>query len=115
MMTIKEILNKESANEGYIYMYRMGPFWKAYQRSAYMFVMHSCADYMIEYRYIKSVTRNVLSVGIFGESLPTCLCDCEPVFLDETRLQAKVPDFCVDDFLEWNIAMKSENVSVNEL
>jgi hypothetical protein len=115
MMTIKEILNKESVNEGYIYMYRTGPFWKAYQRSAYMFVKYSRADYMMEYRYIKSVARNVLSVGISGDFSPTCLSGCDLVFLDETCLQAKVPDFCMDEFLEWNMAMKSENVPVNEV
>jgi len=114
MMTIKEILDKESGNEGYIYMYRVGPFWKAYQRSAYMFIMHSRADYMMEYRYIRCVARNVLSVGVPGDSMPACLRGCEPVFLDETRLRAKVPDFCMDDFLEWILAMKSENVLVNE-
>ena len=112
---MKEILETESANGGYIYMYREGSFWKAYQRSAYMFVMHSPADYMMEYRYVRCVARNVLSIGIPQAAMPACVNDLEPIFLDDTRVRARVTDFCIDDYLEWDMAVKRENVLVKEL
>jgi len=62
MPTVSEILAREDANPGRIYFYREGPFLKAYQQSAYMFV-RDCAKFKPTKKYVKAVGREIVSIG----------------------------------------------------
>ena len=61
-MTYKEILELEDVNTDKIYLYKTGLFLHAYDRSAY-FVHKRIHPFKLSYRYIKSVNRNVASLG----------------------------------------------------
>ncbi len=114
MTAIKEILKTEATNSGYLYMYHDGVFWKAYQRSAYMFIMHCGIGHMTEYRYIKSVARNVLSVGIPFSSFDECFDNADIQNVSNDCVKIKVDGFRFDDYLEWFLSMKRMNVVTNE-
>lgn len=114
MTAIKEILKTEATNSGYIYIYHDGVFWKAYQRSAYMFIMHCRIGHMTEYQYIKSVARNVLSVGIPFSSFDECFDNADIQNVSNDCVKIKVDGFRIDDYLEWFLTMKRMNVVTNE-
>lgn len=114
MTAINEILKTEATNSGYLYMYHDGVFWKAYQRSAYMFIMHCGIGHMTEYRYIKSVARNVLSVGIPFSSFDGCFDNADIQNVSNDCIKIKVDGFRIDDYLEWFLTMKRMNVVTNE-
>ena len=61
-MTIQEKMKIEQANIDKIYLYREGGFWKAYERSAYMFHQH-IKRYLVQKKYVKSVGSYVVYLG----------------------------------------------------
>lgn len=61
-MTFAEILALEDPNQDKIYLFREGKFLKAYEHSAYLFHRNIQA-FKLSYRYIKTVNRNVVSLG----------------------------------------------------
>ncbi len=62
MPIIKQIIEKERQNSGKIYLYKEGVFYRAYNRSAYLWVTHICG-YEVKTRYVKSVGENIFYVG----------------------------------------------------
>lgn len=68
MSNLLEILALEQENHSSIYFYREGVFYKAYEQSAYLFV-HHIKPFQIKKRYVKSVKREVISVGFPTNSL----------------------------------------------
>ncbi len=52
MSTIKERIEQEQSNIDKIYLYKEGIFYKAYERSAYLWVNNIC-NYEIKKRYVK--------------------------------------------------------------
>lgn len=68
MSTLSSILSKESNNTRMIYFYREGVFYKAYEKSAYLFVKH-VKPFRLKRRFVKSVKREVISVGFPTNSL----------------------------------------------
>lgn len=62
MSTIKEILEDEKTNTGLIRLYREGLFYKAYERSAYLWTQAVCR-YEVKVRHVKAVGADVLSIG----------------------------------------------------
>ena len=61
-MTFAEILALEDPNLDKIYLFREGKFLKAYEHSAYLFHRNIQA-FKLSYRYVKTVNRNVVSLG----------------------------------------------------
>lgn len=68
MNTISQILALESTNTHYIRLYREGIFLKAYERSAYAFVI-GIQKFMVKKRFIKCVNQEVVSIGFPSEGL----------------------------------------------
>lgn len=68
MSNLHEILQTESGNTDKIHFYREGVFYKAYERSAYAFVTQVKA-FQVKKRFIKSVNREVVSIGFPTHSL----------------------------------------------
>lgn len=62
MPSIKEKLKSEVGNECTIRLWPEGTFYKAYERSAYLFVKQ-VRPYQVRKRYVDVVARNVVSVG----------------------------------------------------
>lgn len=69
MAQIKEIIENERDNRDKIYLYREGLFYKAYERSAYLWV-HKVCGYAVKCRYVKSVKMPVVSIGFPQNALP---------------------------------------------
>lgn len=68
MSSLIDNLSQESKNTDRIYLYREGVFYKAYERSAYLFVKH-IKPFMVKKRLVKSVKREVVSIGFPTNSL----------------------------------------------
>ena len=58
-MSISEILKKEATNIGDIILFKDGIFWRAYERSAYLFTTH-VKPYQLTKRYFKNVGCEVV-------------------------------------------------------
>lgn len=69
MPNLSSILSTESSNTHTLYFYREGVFYKAYERSAYLFVKY-IRPFQIKKRIVKSVKQEVVSVGFPTNSLP---------------------------------------------
>lgn len=100
MSNLQEILSKESVNTDRIYFYREGVFFKAYERSAYLFVKF-VKPFMVKKRFVKSVNQEVVSIGFPTNSLHS--------YFEKDKIQEKeniaevVMDETVDSFTfdEW--------------
>lgn len=68
MPTIQEILVLESSNAHHIHFYREGVFYKAYDRSAYLFV-HHIKPFQVKKKFVKQVGADVVSVGFPTNSI----------------------------------------------
>lgn len=68
MPNLSEILQKECTNTHTVYFYREGVFYKAYDRSAYLFVKF-VKPFQIKKRMVKSVKQEVVSIGFPTNSL----------------------------------------------
>lgn len=68
MNTILHILSTEKANTGYIYLYREGIFYKAYERSAYIFIT-MVQKFMVKKKFFKCTNCEVVSIGFPSNSI----------------------------------------------
>lgn len=68
MSNLQEILKTESENTDKIHFYREGVFYKAYEKSAYLFVTH-VKPFMVKKLFVKSVNQEVVSIGFPTNSL----------------------------------------------
>lgn len=107
MPTIRQIIEKERENQGKIYLHKEGIFYRAYNRSAYMWVTHIC-EYEVKTRYVKSVGENIYYVGFPTSALETRLAhhvhkhdgDCVEVSCDEVG-------FAENDYIAWTESLSS--------
>ena len=59
MASISHILSFEATNLSSIHLHQDGIFWRAYERSAYLFVEHTKSQYKLTKRYIKLVLSDL--------------------------------------------------------
>ena len=71
MPTIKDKLKAEERNERTVRLWPEGTFFKAYERSAYLFVMQ-VRNYEVRRRYVQAVGQDVVSIG-FPQTVLTSL------------------------------------------
>ncbi|HOK86879.1 MAG TPA: hypothetical protein PLF12_11060 [Tenuifilum sp.] len=71
-MSISEILKKEATNIGDIILFKDGIFWRAYERSAYLFTTH-VKPYQLTKRYFKNVGCEVVFCGFPNTTLDELL------------------------------------------
>ena len=67
-MKIEDNLKKEDQNKDKIYLYAEGIFWKAYERSAFLF-FKNLKSYNVKTRFYKKVNRDVKYLGFPMSSL----------------------------------------------
>jgi hypothetical protein len=68
-MEISGIVFIEEGNISHIHLYKEGSFWKAYERSAYLFVQH-IKTYQTRLRYYKNIDQEIISIGFPDIALP---------------------------------------------
>lgn len=117
MSNLQEILKTESENTDKIHFYREGVFYKAYEKSAYLFVTH-VKPFMVKKLFVKSVNQEVVSIGFPTNSLRNYFAADK---IQEKDNEAEVPlDVAVNlsDFESWreNVAVtpaKEQSAKVN--
>lgn len=113
MPNLSEILQNESTNPRTIYFYREGVFYKAYERSAYLFVKYA-KTFQVKKRVVKSVRQEVVSIGFPTNSLVNYF---QPDKIKEKGNVAQVgleKDIDLDEFQLWKntIPLHSEETSM---
>ena len=71
-MKIAEIQEIEKTNFGNIYLFKEGIFWRAYERSAWMFV-ENVKHYRVLKKYVKAVKQDIVYLGFPDSALPEIL------------------------------------------
>jgi hypothetical protein len=77
-MDISGIVFIEEGNRQDIHLYQEGVFWKAYERSAYLFVRYIKA-YRTKKRYYKSIAQDIVSISFPDIVFSGLLSGCELV------------------------------------
>jgi len=100
-MKIHEILTLEKANTNSIFLLKEGLFYRAYELSAYFFVLH-VQKYSVTKKFIKSVNQHIVYIGFPATYLQTILQKVAgyPVINTENciELQGFQP---TENFVEW--------------
>jgi hypothetical protein len=100
-MKLSEICSTEKENRNRIYLYKEGSFWKAYERSAYLFVGH-VREYQTKKRYIKNINMEVVSTG-FPDSALSRITDGRTLVSQESGLVVMeiAATVCEADYAAW--------------
>lgn len=102
-MGISEILKLEANSSGQVILLREGIFWRAYERSAYLFTTH-VKPYQLTKRYFKNVGCEVAFCGFPNTTLDELLakvCDKEIFKEDETIRIAGFEQIENEVFTDW--------------
>lgn len=100
-MSIQTIIETEQTNEGLIYLYLEGSFWKAYEKSAFYFAQ-TIKEYKIKKRYVKAISTEIVSLGFPNSAIDAIKKGQEVTESSEKRLVIKITkEFCESDFSNW--------------
>ena len=110
-MTQKEIFEREKSNTGFIYLYREGIFWKAYEKSAFRLI-REVVEFKPLKKYIKTIDAEIISVGF-----PCAVTDryiSKDCIVEEGEKQMTVKiggEFQTEDFDKWknSVPVKQNN------
>lgn len=113
MASINDILTAEVRTDRTIRLYPEGSlFFKAYERSAYLFVKHVRA-YQVQCKYYKVCNDDVVSIGFPQKTLPSLGC----AYVENADGTVSIPvDAKVDEqtFQEWKAYLpKAQPMSVD--
>lgn len=107
-MNLKDKIDAEQQSEPLIILYMEGMFWKAYEQSAMRFTKEVRA-YKLQKRFVKTVNREVVSLGFPDGSL-----GCVLKGREFTKANDKQVSFCVDtaftsdEFESWKTGLPAE-------
>lgn len=105
MASISHILSFEATNLSSIHLHQDGIFWRAYERSAYLFVEHTSCQYKLTKRYIKLVNQSVVSLGFPLNALSKHFSESDITYIDPKHICITLAD-CVlepDIYTAWHI------------
>ncbi|GHT49969.1 hypothetical protein FACS189440_16600 [Bacteroidia bacterium] len=71
MALIREIIEKEQADNQVIHLYKEGIFLKGYEFSAYLFINHIKPSYQVKTTYFKGISQWICSIGFPESALNT--------------------------------------------
>ena len=112
MPSINDKLKAEERNERTVRLWPEGMFFKAYERSAYLFVHHVRA-YQVQCKYYKVCNGDVVSIGFPQKTLPSLGC----VYVENADGTVSIPvDTEIDEqaFQEWKAYLpKAQPMSVD--
>ncbi len=83
-MKIKEVIILENKNTNSIILHKEGLFWRAYEKSAFLFMLH-IKEYKVIKKYYKNVKSEVTHLGFPHSSLPGILQIAEHKIAHETE------------------------------
>ncbi|MDR0833694.1 MAG: hypothetical protein LBN93_05840 [Candidatus Symbiothrix sp.] len=104
-MTMPEIVAREAVNTNRIYLYKEGSFWKAYEYSAYLFVIY-IKMYQTKTKFLQNVGMQIVSIGFPDIALSKLLDGRNVVFQDNSHviLQIELSETSAKEtFAEWKI------------
>jgi len=64
-MKINEIITFEAENTSSIILHKEGLFWRAYEKSAFLFIRH-IKEYQITKKYYKNVKAEIVYLGLLN-------------------------------------------------
>ncbi len=99
-MTTKEIFSAEIANTDKIILYKEGIFYKAYEKSAYAFVLR-LNPYVTKKKFIKVISSYVVSIGFPMSSLDKFGDKIEIVERSDERIVIKTESIDSTEFETW--------------
>lgn len=99
-MTTKEIFSAEIANTDKIILYKEGIFYKAYEKSAYAFVLR-LNPYATKKKFIKVISSYVVSIGFPMSSLDKFKDQLEILERTDERIVIKTDDIDTTEFEAW--------------
>ena len=100
-MDISGIILIEDANTSHIHLYKEGSFWKAYERSAYLFVKYIRA-YQTKLRYYKNINREIISIGFPDVALAGIMEKAKVALQSEVQVSLELKnEIVLDDFVAW--------------
>lgn len=96
-MLLSSVLSMETSDAVCIYLHREGVFWKAYERSAYLFLQKTKMNYKVKCRKVKSLGTTICSVGFPDTVLHQLFSSAELTALSNDIEAGKDPKtLCVD-------------------
>lgn len=113
-MGIENIIESESLNNGEIHLYLEGMFWKAYQRSAFIFV-NQVTSFKITKKYVKLVDENVVSLGFPKDSLVTHFKQEQIEMINKKELIIKGYKFDIQSYQSWLNALPLSMTNLEKL
>ncbi|MEA3452096.1 MAG: hypothetical protein U9Q83_09375 [Bacteroidota bacterium] len=101
-MKIQDILELEKNNTNNIILHKEGIFWRAYEKSAYLFTLY-IKEYQITKKFYKNVNTEVVYLGFPKIALEQILelAKDKEIQKKETQIFIKKYEFTNDDFLKW--------------
>jgi len=96
------MLKNESDNFNAIVLYKEGMFWRAYERSAMLFVLHIKA-FQLTKKYIKNAQSEVVYLGFPDTGLKTVLEIMSNKIIEKSEKQIICRSFTIieEDFTQW--------------
>ncbi len=101
-MRISDILIKENNNSGQIILHKEGLFWRAYEKSAYLFSIN-IRKYKIIRKYFKGIAKDVVFLGFPHIAKEDVLNDIniQDIQSDEKQIIITGYQFDIIGFKEW--------------
>jgi hypothetical protein len=101
MPSIKEIIQEEATNAHTIHLHSEGVFWKAYQRSAYLFLLHCSVKYTVKRRYVKTAECDVYSIGFPHTALSKHFNELDIKSICGKKLDIDVEELDIENYQAW--------------
>jgi hypothetical protein len=101
-MKLANVISEEAKNTGSIIMHREGLFWRAYERSAFMFTLH-LKQYSATKKFFKTVSSEIAFIGFPNQTLNQIIGKAEgkEVKQSESRICIGGFEFDNEAFLIW--------------
>ena len=101
-MKIKDILKIEQENNSSIFLHKEGLFWRAYERSAYLFTLY-IKVYQITKKFYKNVNSEIIYLGFPNNSLEQILQTVNEKNVQKNEKQIIINNyqFDISQFISW--------------
>ncbi len=106
-MKIKDVIILENKNDNSITLHKEGLFWCAYEKSAFLFMLH-IKEYKVIKKYYKNVKSEVTHLGFPHSSLPGILQIAEHKIAHETENKIVIAKYELheDEYTKWKQSIK---------
>jgi len=99
-MTIKDIFSAEESNCNNITLYKEGIFYKAYEKSAYAFVIN-VKNYSPVKKFIKTISCDVVSIGFPCSVLEKISSNIKIIESNQNQIVIRTNEINENAFTEW--------------